>query len=109
MLMAALVLSTMSTVYAKGGNEVNVGEADSHLKVTSSKESQTTIPDSAAIDKAAEKNRQRGDATDKEPQPELAPSGQGAGDPSLPKNTPREKQKDTVKETQTHKAGKSKP
>ncbi len=53
MLLAMVVLSRMTSVYGGSGNEVNVGEADSHLKVTSSKEDQrATKSASAAVDKS---------------------------------------------------------
>ena len=113
-LMAAVVLSTGTSVYAKGGNEVNVGEADSHLKVTSTKERQTAISDADVVDTAAKK-RQPGGFADEElprqaqPAQELAPPGAAVNNPSPPRHRSQNQQRDPDKDGQRQKPSDSKP
>lgn len=79
LLLATLAFSTTGTGFAKDGNEVNLGEADSHLKVQPSPEDQTTKSDSAASDSAT-KDQKPTEITNKEFQPEPLPHKKPAPD-----------------------------
>ena len=102
LIMAALVLSTITTVYGASGNKVNMGEADSHVQVTPSQKStsvksETTRDESSENITPAEENQSQRKL---QPLDDTAPAGQEAHDQSLPKHMQPKKEQHTVKESQ---------